>query len=103
MVEWSREYYIDPATTGLNTVRIIPAEAEEEVAVEHGEGRDEYPPFDVQHARVGSVLLRPGGTGEGGGCANDLVHQSVEHISLLNSTPSYRTLLLSVYNRTHSS
>ena len=103
MVEWSREYYIDPATTGLNTVRIIPAEVEEEVAVEHGEGRDEYPPFDVQHARVGSVLLRPGGTGEGGGCANDLVHQSVEHISLLNSTPSYRTLLLSVYNRTHSS
>ena len=86
MVEWSREYYIDPATTGLNTVRIIPAEVEEEVAVEHGEGRDEYPPFDVRHARVGSVSLRPGGTGEGGGCANDPVHRSVEHISLLNST-----------------
>ena len=23
MVEWSRDYYIDPATTGLNTVRVI--------------------------------------------------------------------------------
>lgn len=75
MVEWSREYYIDPATTGLNTVRIIPAEVEEEVAVEHGEGRDEYPPIDVRHARVGSVSLKPGATGEGGGCTNDLINQ----------------------------
>ena len=75
MVEWSREYYIDPATTGLNTVRIIPAEVEEEVAVEHGEGRDEYPPIDVRHARVGSISLKPGATGEGGGCTNDLINQ----------------------------
>ena len=26
MVEWSRDYYIDPATTGLNTVRVIRGE-----------------------------------------------------------------------------
>ena len=79
MVEWSREYYIDPATTGLNTVvRIIPAEVEEEVAVEH-----EFPPIDVRHARVGSVSLKPGATGEGGGCTNDLLcyNQSVGHVS----------------------
>ena len=84
MVEWSREYYIDPATTGLNTVvRIIPVEVEEEVAVEHGEGRDEYPPIDVRHVRVGSVSLKPGATGEGGGCTTDLLcyNQSVDHVS----------------------
>ena len=26
MVEWSRDYYIDPATTGLNTVRVMKEE-----------------------------------------------------------------------------
>ena len=31
MVEWSRAYYIDPATTGLNTVRVIRADNKESV------------------------------------------------------------------------
>ena len=29
MVEWSRAHYIDPATTGLNTVRVIRADEKE--------------------------------------------------------------------------
>ena len=34
MVEWSRDYYIDPATTGLNTVRVIRAAPGQSVANE---------------------------------------------------------------------
>ena len=29
MVEWSRDHYIDPATTGLNTVRVIQGDEKE--------------------------------------------------------------------------
>ena len=40
MVEWSRDYYIDPATTGLNTVRVIRAAPGQSVANEvDGGGR----------------------------------------------------------------
>ena len=39
MVEWSREYYIDPATTGLNTVRVI-REEDDPDQLDANEGED---------------------------------------------------------------
>ena len=49
MVEWSREYYIDPATTGLNAVyRSTAADDVEFVA-----------PGGARQGRAASVNLRP--------------------------------------------
>lgn len=66
MVEWSREYYIDPATTGLNTVRVIrgedpglpdPNEGPEEEREEVGETKGS------QQAKGGSFPVRSGELG----------------------------------------
>ena len=54
MVEWSRDYYIDPATTGLNTVRVIRAakgDVPEQLGANEGEEREVE---EVGARRVGS-------------------------------------------------
>ena len=60
MVEWSRDYYIDPATTGLHAIRIFrrgPGEGpEEEIEVlpdVNGTG--------LRSSRVSSLTVRPVG------------------------------------------
>ena len=55
MVEWSRDYYIDPATTGLNTVRVIrdaKGNIPEQLGANEGEEREVE---EVGGRRFGSV------------------------------------------------
>ena len=73
MVEWSREHYIDPATTGLNAVREFrdgpgPEREGGEGEGEEGEGEE----GGRREERASSFMsLRPAAGGEGGGGDGD--------------------------------
>ena len=68
MVEWSQDYYIDPATTGLNTVRVIRGEEKEaapgQLATNESEGQDGGEERGVA-SRHGSMGLWKHGMGTG--------------------------------------
>ena len=69
MVEWSRDYYIDPATTGLNTVRVIrgveEGAAPGELMANETDGRDGTEERGGVAARHGSMGAGKHGTGTG--------------------------------------
>ena len=67
MVEWSRDYYIDPATTGLNTVRVIRAEkgsVPEQLGLNEGDGEEREVEEKAQ-SRHSSLTVGRSGTGTG--------------------------------------
>ena len=64
MVEWSREYYIDPATTGLNTVyRSSSGDVPEDNPPNEFQGSRDQPGVGLRPSRTGSVGLRPSESG----------------------------------------
>lgn len=73
MVEWSREYYIDPATTGLKAVRVVRGDDPElslpvsHVAEEDSSSVDERRGSGSHHVRDGSSSIRA--VGELGKCS----------------------------------
>ena len=53
MVEWSREYYIDPATTGLNAFYQSSSEGDDSEDI-----RAAFQPVETRSGRLGSVSAR---------------------------------------------
>lgn len=81
MVEWSRDYYIDPATTGLNTVRVIRTEkgnAPEQLGLNEAEGEEREAEEKAQSRHSSLTTGRPGtGTGAEGGHLYIYIHVHV--------------------------
>ena len=63
MVEWSRDYYIDPATTGLHAIRIFRGDPGE--TSEGAEEEIDVPPdvngTGLRSSRVSSLTVRQAG------------------------------------------
>ena len=66
MVEWSRDHYIDPATTGLNTVRVIRGAEKGGAPETLGVNEPESVSGTEAVSRHGSMSLGKHGTGTGG-------------------------------------